>query len=486
MSDDKTAFNDYLEKVRHDSEKIFNLFSRARIYKVPEGLRKLNESAYIPRIIAIGPLHRNEKHLQTPMRGIKRHYINCLFDRLTKDSVTKSSLLEQCLNKMKEKKFVGEVKEFYAKEFTVNDDDLLNKTNEKEFVDKAKKYYDKEVMMTQPVTGGDPILDIILTRNFVKLDLLLLENQIPFFVLEELFKLTVAKIPENKLSLTDYVHEYFGEIMSPEGKNSGSNTKTGCSPSDCALWVNRIEQVSGKAKEYYHILHFLHDSYLPGKNRRINQNSTGVPLTSPLRCPLLLPRCTPPKEKTTGRQFGELQLSALDLDYAGVKFAVAPDRENNQFNINFNEPQSIFSWLFCGAKFEIPTLHIHDPTESFFRNLIALEQCCPGVEPYFTSYAKLMDMLISSKEDVKVLKGKKVIRNHLGTDKDVADLFNKLCKEVVLEEFYFKDQCQDAYKYSQHCWPWFWAQCKRSDVRRVPRHVTDEILITWWPLPQAV
>ncbi|KAG5512680.1 hypothetical protein RHGRI_038966 [Rhododendron griersonianum] len=145
MSDDKTAFNDYLEKVRHDSEKIFNLFSRARIYKVPEGLRKLNESAYIPRIIAIGPLHRNEKHLQTPMRGIKRHYINCLFDRLTKDSVTKSSLLEQCLNKMKEKKFVGEVKEFYAKEFTVNDDDLLNKTNEKEFVDKANKYYTEEV-----------------------------------------------------------------------------------------------------------------------------------------------------------------------------------------------------------------------------------------------------------------------------------------------------------------------------------------------------
>ncbi|KAE9447673.1 hypothetical protein C3L33_20428, partial [Rhododendron williamsianum] len=166
-------------------------------------------------------------------------------------------------------------------------------------------------------------------------------------------------------------------------------------------------------------------------------------------------------------QNGEVEVSASELHYAGVKFVSVEAREGdiNLFDVNFREPKFLF-WGFFSARFKIPTLDIDDHTEPLLRNLIALEQCCPTVDQYYyyTSYAKFMDILISSEEDVKVLKKAKVIRNHLGKDKDVCCLFNNLCKEVVIGEFYFEDQCREAYKYSQHGWPKWRAYWKRTYV----------------------
>ncbi|KAK2974714.1 hypothetical protein RJ640_007141 [Escallonia rubra] len=89
-----------------------------------------------------------------------------------------------------------------------------------------------------------------------------------------------------------------------------------------------------------------------------------------------------------------------------------------------------FSW-FCQlsgrSRFEIPKLLISDTTETFLRNLIAFEQCCPDIERlYITSYAYLMDTLIDSKEDVHLLENAGVIENYLGSDEAAFDLFNNL------------------------------------------------------------
>ncbi|KAG5512653.1 hypothetical protein RHGRI_038939 [Rhododendron griersonianum] len=45
------------------AEKAESFFSSACIYRVPEDLRKLKERAYTPRLIAIGPLHREDASL---------------------------------------------------------------------------------------------------------------------------------------------------------------------------------------------------------------------------------------------------------------------------------------------------------------------------------------------------------------------------------------------------------------------------------------
>ncbi|KAE9447663.1 hypothetical protein C3L33_20435, partial [Rhododendron williamsianum] len=474
------------QKIDKAIEEANRLFC-ARIYRVPEDLRTLNKSAYTPRVIAIGPLHRKKKHLRTPIVPFKMYYTNSLLDRVAKvmdieNNLTdqKFKVLQQCEEKMA--KCVEGAKKYYADDVTLDKEmmlvdgcfilellychrDKMSKQAGKKTTNGGDNGKSQALSSIPQPNGGegssksgggsvkqerfDPIFDNIWTADLVKQDLLLLENQIPFFVLEELFKLTVAKIPdENKLSLEEYVLSYFGNVMRPENENCGSK-KTSCcccclptclpgycvlSVGDCVLSVGRSTQESEHHKlpghKYYHILHLVHDYELPGGQGENKQ------------------------KKYTG-----LEVSASELDYAGVNFA--PAEENKLFNVKFKEPPGI-CWWFHRAEFKIPTLNIDDSTESILRNLIALEQCCPGVQRHFTSYAKFIDMLINSKKDVEVLKKAKVIRNHLGTDADVSRLFNKLCKEVVTGEFYFSEQYQDAYKYSKYSWPKWMAYWKRK------------------------
>ncbi|KAF5941392.1 hypothetical protein HYC85_022559 [Camellia sinensis] len=63
------------------------------IYKVPEELRKLNKSAYNPRVVSIGPIHNNndddkeEQHLKAT-EHIKEAYTNKLLCRIAGKSAS--------------------------------------------------------------------------------------------------------------------------------------------------------------------------------------------------------------------------------------------------------------------------------------------------------------------------------------------------------------------------------------------------------------
>ncbi|KAI8556893.1 hypothetical protein RHMOL_Rhmol05G0291600 [Rhododendron molle] len=281
----------------------------------------------------------------------------------------------------------------------------------------------------------DPIFGSILTANTVQLDLLLLENQIPFFVLERLFRLTVDQIQigtncPRKFSLADYVSFYFQNLMTPEGN---STNKTFGSPYDWVLWVSGNQMVNSKQEvcgyaNYLHILHKIHEDYHP-------------------------------RDQAEKKVRNELMPPASELDYAGIKFV--PGTGDDLFEFKFTEPKGLLWWC-RRAHFEIPALGIYDPTESFLRNLIAFEQCLPGVSQHFTSYAFLMDMLVNADKDVQVLEKARVVHNYLGASEEAADLFNKLCKEAALGEFLFADPCNKAAKYSKRCWPKNMADLKRT------------------------
>ncbi|KAI8556914.1 hypothetical protein RHMOL_Rhmol05G0293500 [Rhododendron molle] len=304
----------------------------------------------------------------------------------------------------------------------------------------------------------DPIWHCNLTATTVQHDLVLLENQIPFFVLEKLFPLTVGRIQNNRLHKLDhYVFQYFGSMMSQEenstsrakkegnSTSSGSATPTSCgSPSDST--VVRISPNQMKSSEedevvtsnaqryYYHILHKLHDYYLPQPKPDDSHEEYYIPQDQ--------------TKKKNGSEEEDMPC-ASELEYAGVKFE--PVRGKDLFKVEFSDPKSPFWWCQM-ARFKIPLLEIYDNTELFLRNLIAFEQCCPGVSKHFTSYALLMDTLVNSENDVSVLEKARVMRNHLGARADATNLFNNLCKEVVLDpkrEFFFADMCSQATAYSK-------------------------------------
>ncbi|KAE9447614.1 hypothetical protein C3L33_20489, partial [Rhododendron williamsianum] len=150
--------------------------------------------------------------------------------------------------------------------------------------------------------------------------------------------------------------------------------------------------------------------------------------------------------------------SASELVFAGVKFV--PDAGNDLFKFKFTEPKGPFWWCHM-ARFIIPPLAIYDETESYLRNLIAFEQCCPSIWQHVSSYVDVMDMLVNTDKDIQVLEKAGVLWNNLGATEDATDLFNKICKEIIVGE-YFDDTCIKATKYSKRLWPKNMAHLRRT------------------------
>ncbi|KAG6781505.1 hypothetical protein POTOM_014415 [Populus tomentosa] len=112
--------------------------------------------------------------------------------------------------------------------------------------------------------------------------------------------------------------------------------------------------------------------------------------------------------------------NAKELQEAGIKFKKR-EGSSRLFDVVFFENGTI----------EIPCLKIFDETESRFRNLVAYEQCSQRKHLYVTDYITLMDCLISTQEDVQILRHSGIIENGLGDDVMVCSLFNNLCINVT-------------------------------------------------------
>lgn len=114
--------------------------------------------------------------------------------------------------------------------------------------------------------------------------------------------------------------------------------------------------------------------------------------------------------------------SATHLQAAGIKFKKKKDGGNGG--------SSFLDVTFRDGVMEIPQLTVYHWTNSMLRNFIAMEQCFPKLGSHFTSYAYLMDCIVNTAEDVDVLGRKEIIVNGLGSDQEVALLFNGLCRRV--------------------------------------------------------
>ncbi|OIS97017.1 upf0481 protein [Nicotiana attenuata] len=111
--------------------------------------------------------------------------------------------------------------------------------------------------------------------------------------------------------------------------------------------------------------------------------------------------------------------SAMELKKAGIRF-----RRGKSRDIKFNS-------FHCSALLTLAPITIDDSTKSELLNLVAYE-ACPDTPHDFgiTSYLCFMDSLIDHAEDVKELRSKGLL-NFLGSDQEVADLFNEIAKDLV-------------------------------------------------------
>lgn len=98
--------------------------------------------------------------------------------------------------------------------------------------------------------------------------------------------------------------------------------------------------------------------------------------------------------------------------------------------------------------FYLPTIGLDVNTEVFLRNLVAYEASVASGPLVITRYTELMNGIIDSEEDARILREKGIILNHLKSDKEVADLWNGMSKSLRVSRVAQLDKViEDVNKY---------------------------------------
>ncbi|KAL9385711.1 hypothetical protein Peur_022721 [Populus x canadensis] len=392
------------------------------IYKAPAALCDSNRACYTPRVISIGPFHHGSEKLR-PMEIQKQRYLKEFCKRLrgkTKEQVQESlNVLSSTIEVEKDK-----IKHCYADDTFVefSKDDKFVKMilfdavfifelflkNEEDRRDN-KRYQDDFII-------GKPWL-----RAAIQRDLILLENQLPFFILEKLYSLAIEETKPDYRSFLDLSCRYFEKY----GKNETKPDET--KPYKVLHFTDLVR----------HFLSFKHPHLeSPDGNQIKNLYSATMLHRAGIKFKALSDHFTdlvrhflsfkhPQLESPDGKQIKNLY-SATMLHQAGIKFKALPDAcllDIRAWKGNENPVKK--------GELHMPPLEIDNSTECLFRNLMALEQCHYPREEFICRYVKLLDFLVDVKKDVDLLIENKVIVSRLGDSKAVAELINKLCLEIV-------------------------------------------------------
>ncbi|TVU24123.1 hypothetical protein EJB05_26521, partial [Eragrostis curvula] len=113
-------------------------------------------------------------------------------------------------------------------------------------------------------------------------------------------------------------------------------------------------------------------------------------------------------------------LSAVQLYEAGIQFK--PSSTDSLHDIQFRR-----------GVLSMPAVFVDDSTEYMLLNMMAFERLHVGAGNDVTAFVFFMYNLIDSAKDVALLSSKGIIQNSVGSDKEVAKLFNSISKDVVLE-----------------------------------------------------
>ena len=357
------------------------------IYRVPNKIRMINEEAYTPKLVSIGPFHHKLPELEG-VRKQKLIYFKEFCSRTGKSQKDLASIVEKRTEKIShcysettfdltEVKFVEKIllDAVFIIELLLRNFELKN----------CGKY------------GNDYILSNAWIESHIKQDLILLENQLPFKFLKKFYE--AAFNEEQEHQFLKLACEFFFP-----GKH-------------------RIPM------DYTEVKHFtdLHRMFYCPSNPKVDPEKRIEHL-----------RYTATKLDEAGLEFKALvdknigDKSLLDIEFSKDKCLE-------------NYPCLNLSWLFsclpCLRSFrcfksmqcilKIPQLVIDDQTEALFRNLMALEQCHYPSNTYICNYVLLMDCLITTKSDVCLLVEKKVIVNRRGSSTEVTTLINKLGHMIV-------------------------------------------------------
>ncbi|KAK1294292.1 UPF0481 protein [Acorus calamus] len=388
------------------------------IFKVPRNLRWCNfkfcdpnlvhNSPYDPRFVSIGPYHRGKTHLQK-MEENKWRFLHLLLLNNNGENSLQRSRKEM-------EKLEVRARSCYSEFIDMSSTDFI----EMMLLDGcfivfllACQIDDLCFEAEGSENDGGSIDPTLFIWGAVTKDFLLLENQIPFFVLKVLFELFIAT-PHNKVDRSP--EELAIMLMEPD-----------------YLGKRDSPPIVPDGEEVRHLLHLFYLTILPPvtkpnptmafelKKKKKKEEVINV-LGKAIHCCHLLPLFSREAKSATSRTGAPIWIpTTTELKDAGVKFKVKKNAT------------SFLDVTFHDGLMEIPTLALYDSSESKLRNLIAFEQCYPNTRCHVTFYSLFMDFLVNSSHDISILQQKDIILNWLSGEEEAAHLFNQLNIDVTCD-----------------------------------------------------
>ncbi|XP_021812373.1 UPF0481 protein At3g47200-like [Prunus avium] len=129
------------------------------------------------------------------------------------------------------------------------------------------------------------------------------------------------------------------------------------------------------------------------------------------------------------------------LKEAGVKFW--PNEGSERFVIKRGEDHKCNFKMACfrNMNLKLTKFRARYEVECVIRNVMALEQFMYAETAYVCSYFLMLDQLVDTVKDVKVLIESEVIVNLLGSSNAVVKLINSLCEQVTVSRSCYADIC---------------------------------------------
>ncbi|XP_058077629.1 UPF0481 protein At3g47200-like [Magnolia sinica] len=379
------------------------------IFRAPETLKEMDQTAYRPKIISIGPIHRSRWPLAS-MEAHKWRFLGRCLDRSGHD-------MEFFINAIWP--LVDRARRCYA--------EPTDRINDQDFIKMLLLDSCFILELLYAVAQGfkrkdDPLFSVRAAVLQIRSDMLLLENQIPLFVLERIFEITAGQ-------------EYRGNSVSQLALCFFSWIVPGI------IKIQETPNTGNKDEEGLHLLNVLRKSLITLQSTRpTSASSSSRPLD---KLPDSYPR-------------PDLMMRCVSsLRDSGVKFEKRTSSKLTDIK-------------FERGVLKIPPLLVDDTTKSIFLNLMAFEQCHPQCSDQISAYIVFMDGLINTKRDVAYLQQKGIINHQLGSEEAVAQLFNDLSRGISIDH---RDGCHiyalssELNEYVSLKWPTWRASLKREYFR---------------------
>ncbi|EXB67205.1 hypothetical protein L484_025683 [Morus notabilis] len=481
------------EELEDDSEVPVSIFN------VPKILMASDLDSYTPQEVAIGPYHfwrpelyEMERYKLTAAKRAQKHLKNLKFQDLVQQLTKHEHRIRACYHKYldvngetlawmmaMDASFLLEFLQVYA---NLNEEKVLRRLSSRmsHLVDYARRKS---------------------AHNTILRDIVMLENQIPLFVLIKMLEFQFSSLEAANDMLLSMLSGFSQELSPFKMMDVDPHTPNTLLVSDFAHLLDFLYQMitpkieahadeiidvvedgegnkessfgnSNSVKQLLHTIWKVLSKLNKGPMRLLKRILFSRPLKVFLKLPWTILSNLPGlrmlkaptemffsqanKEEAKPENDNSSNKTTINKPPLIEEITIPSVTELSKSGVRFSPTNGSLSTITFDPKtviFYLPTISLDVNTEAILRNLIAYEASNAYGPLVFTRYTELMNGIIDTEDDVKLLRERGVILNRLKSDEEVANLWNGMSKSIRLTKVPFLDKViEDVNTYHNGRW----------------------------------